>query len=101
MSEKVSSGVVTEKIVTKPEGPAVAVRIDARCDGCCYSESTYYCIEDGNDVDSGFTYKCTLPVLPGCPPFRPKDGGVPPECCPFLKGAVDEAFAAALRRRIT
>lgn len=29
------------------------------CGGCLYHESEYYCVEDGNDVDSGFNHRCS------------------------------------------
>jgi hypothetical protein len=77
----------------KRNGPTVRLVIKTSCEGCRYLRSDYYCIEDGNDVDSGFTHSCLLPVLPGAPPYRPVDGK-PPEDCPFL---AEEKHAALSR----
>jgi hypothetical protein len=47
------------------EGPTVTVIRYAECRGCVHLHSEYYCVEDGNDVDSGYTHSCAHPTNPG------------------------------------
>lgn len=77
----------------KREGPRVRLTWYTSCDGCAYSRSEHYVIEDGNDIDSGYTYSCAVPVLPGAEPIKPKDNGTPPRDCPFLAEAERAALA--------
>ncbi len=75
----------------KRRGPRLTIA--ASCQGCVYEHSEHYCIEDGNDVDSGVNVCCTHPAQP----FRP-NGRIgdttwkTPEWCPLLA----EATAALL-----
>jgi hypothetical protein len=62
---------MTEKPMTRDEWLALSARCEAATGadreidtdlhealgGCAHRETEYYCIEDGNDVDSGFTCK--------------------------------------------
>jgi hypothetical protein len=40
------------------EGPKVQIIVT--CSGCEYHSNEYYCVEDGNDCDSGFYNYCLL-----------------------------------------
>ena len=62
-------------------GPKLTVIRDVRCTGCAHLRSEYYCIEDGNDCDSGVNYSCAHFE----PPKRTHDEDArTPEWCPFL-----------------
>ena len=70
-------------------GPKVRIVVEASCEGCKFHRSEYYCVEDGNDVDSGFTHSCDFIASER---IR-NPGGRPPKECPFL--ALAETFAHA------
>jgi hypothetical protein len=63
----------------KRAGPLVV--ISRNCTGCTHLESEYFCVEDGNDVDSGHSHYCGH--------FRPRQyinsySDRTPDWCPFL-----------------
>jgi hypothetical protein len=65
------------------EGPVVSIQVTAHCDGCKYHSHEYYCVEDGNDCDSGFYNYCSLLH----PTTRKDIGERTPKECPFLTAA--------------
>ena len=74
-------------MVADREGPIVTV--SANCRGCRFDVAEYYCIEDGNDVDSGFDHYCTHDAVRGDKPRAPTNG-TPAALCPyFTKGSPD------------
>jgi hypothetical protein len=91
------------KTVMKPsivrDGPRVLLGLV--CVGCRFDTSEYYCIEDGNDIDSGFNHYCTHPDVCLTDPCS-KDGrlatqGSPLDTCPFRKKAVQEECERFIR----
>lgn len=44
--------------MSEQRGPTVKVIVDSHCDKCIHASSEYYCVEDGNDCDSGFSHWC-------------------------------------------
>jgi hypothetical protein len=79
-------------------GPKVTLTV--YCTGCDYHASEYYCIEDGNDIDSGFNHYCKHWAVCGDPPrARVETGLIPPPSCPFVEPAIAAAFAANFAKR--
>lgn len=85
--------------ITKREGPSVRIHIDVSCSGCRHERSEYYCIEDGNDCDSGFNHYCTNPQAVAGGSQAARDRGVrhithgteTPPWCPFREKAIADA----------
>jgi hypothetical protein len=86
----------------KRNGPRL--HVVATCQGCVYEHSEYYCIEDGNDVDSGHNVYCMNERAPG----QRASGGfarvgdtlwTTPTWCPLLADA-RTAFAAELAAEV-
>lgn len=71
------------------QGPMLTVV--GSCRGCEFERSEYYCIEDGNDCDSGYNRSC---VHPNATPPGATDG-TPPTWCPFLPASL-AALAASI-----
>lgn len=66
----------------KRQGPKLTVT--ASCQGCAHERSEYYCVEDGNDCDSGFHVTCAHPA------GRDRVGDFTwntPEWCPLMTAA--------------
>lgn len=62
-------------------GPTLRVLVE--CHGCTHAISEYYCVEDGNDCDSGFKHYCGH--------FGRRYVGLDdktPEWCPFYPSAL-------------
>lgn len=77
----------------KREGPNVRLIMMTSCDGCLHDRSEYYCIEDGNDCDSGFNHFC------GALGDKTTGDGIPKGDCPFMKEAVARATEAFLNEQ--
>lgn len=84
----------------KRHGPAVLLELS--CQGCAFETSEYYCVEDGNDCDSGFNYFCTHPRAP-----KREEGRMPigsstntPGWCPLLASAVDRVRLEMQQKKI-
>ncbi|NTG86148.1 hypothetical protein G6L15_08315 [Agrobacterium rhizogenes] len=54
--QKLEELIAALKVATGPDHELDADILEAT-GGCAHRETEYYCIEDGNDVDSGFTCK--------------------------------------------
>ena len=70
--------------MTKHEGPQIKLKIDVSCSSCQYHESKYWCVENGNDFNSGFNHFCHF----GKSFLGPKligDTAQTPDWCTFLK----------------
>ncbi|HSN19771.1 MAG TPA: hypothetical protein VLS49_03790 [Usitatibacter sp.] len=88
----------------KRNGPRLTLA--ASCHGCVYEHSEYYCIEDGNDIDSGHDVYCSNERAVSSAPALGTNGlrrvgdstWQAPDWCPLLDDARSE-FAAAIARR--
>jgi hypothetical protein len=67
----------------KKDGPTI--RVEARCDGCRFHSSEYFCYPDG-DEDWGYDYYCSHPgaQISSDQQRRVIYSSTTPDWCPFL-----------------
>jgi hypothetical protein len=83
----------------KRNGPHL--HVIATCQGCVHEHSEHYCIEDGNDVDSGHDVYCMHPASQGGQRRRIGDTTWhTPQWCPLLAEA-RAAFATELAAEVS
>jgi len=77
----------------KRQGPRLTLQ--GSCHGCVYEHSEHYCIEDGNDVDSGHDVYCANERAVSAAPALSANGlrrigdttWQTPDWCPFIAAA--------------
>lgn len=83
----------------KRNGPSL--KIVASCTGCAHEHSDHYSIEDGNDVDSGWSVYCKHPNAGSATPDLGTCARRPigdttwttPEWCPLLSASLADLLA--------
>ncbi len=84
----------------KRNGPKLTIA--ATCQGCVYEHTESYCVEDGNDVDSGVNVYCGNDRAVSSAPTRAKNGlrhvgdttWATPAWCPLYGDALTALMAA-------